>query len=366
MTESFKPSTRPHLVWCLRLALGVALLLAAPRASADPGDIGSLFLVDDNDPVKSIPTEEERNAHPLEFGYYLQDLIAHAEAALHHDDWSHAATFYEALARIVPDRALVFSRLCMVYGKLGQFDIAAANCSRAIQLPGAVVNDHLQFIRYTLLKKNFTPADTTRIDASLAHLRAHVPTLAPPAPSQTPTSAAAVAPSAVPTSSAARAELAKQLLRRAVDGTALAVLPPPDASKGNLPVEVEVLACRLAVRIKDSKRLAECTAALKQYHADERLIISFDWSQALIDGDRARASAILDHAKTLHISEATLGVMVDEQDRHFKTAGVLGLFKRLGAPAVAALVAFLVATLGGIWWALWGSKRRKIASAGPS
>jgi hypothetical protein len=364
MTQPFSLVRRRSAAWCAGIALAAGFLLVTPPVHADDGDIGTLFKVNDDDPIKSTPPEAERNEHPIEFGYYIQDLIAHAEGAAHRKDWAHAAKLYEAIARIAPKASMAYSRLCKVYEELGRIEVAAANCLRATQLPGTIVYDHLEFIRLTLQKKKLTDGDVARIDASIAHVRESVPGIAPSAAAAASAAASASAasgavpvPSALPTSPDERRALADELLRRAAEkknAEAVAV------SSAHLAVDVEVLACRLAVRLADEKRLAECTTALKQLHADDRLLLSFEWSQALIARDRAGAASILERARAAHVSPALLDAMVDEQEHAFGAAGLIRRIKHLGKPVIFGIAAlFIAAGAITLWWVNWGSKRKK-------
>jgi hypothetical protein len=371
----------PEIGLGLALCIGVSLA-AEPARGAERGDIGTLFQVDDSDPLRNIPSIEERNRHPLEFGYYLQDLIIRAEGAFEKQDWQKAVKYYEVLARLVPDRAVAFSRLCSAYAELGKVEIAAAYCGKAVQLGGAIVYDHLNFIRLTLEKKQFSQADIADVEASLAYLREHQKaTLAPP-PSASGSPAAggsaAVSPGtpavlAPPSASATapqertREEVKAEFMRRVAANTARALTGKkeehPRAEGINLPLEIEVLSCKLALRLRDGKRLDACASALKALPADERVSLPFEWSHALIDRDEARASAALGRAKELHFPDAALKTMAAEQARTFLTHGWRGYWGRFrGALLIglSSLVAIAVAVL----WTVSSARRRKLEPAG--
>jgi hypothetical protein len=354
-------------------------LFATKPAEAAPGDIGTIFQVNDDDPLQNIPSDEERNQHPLEFGYYLQDLIARAQGALQKKDWARAAKYFETIARIVPNQAITFSRLCTCYAELGRIDVAAANCGRATQLPGALVIDHLRFAKYTLQKAKFTTDDAANIDASLAFLRAQKPELMTPPATSAPAPAApkSSAPSAASTMSATGAaanvapapsassdpdhphftyeEYQKQLHR----GMEPEKAETHAAAPVNLPLEVETLGCQLAVRLEDSKRLSACVDGLRRVHADPRLVVSFEWSQALISKDGKRADEILDQAKALKMPDSALRAMEAEQNTRFKPAGISGFLMHGTTGRTTAMVATLLALVGGLVWFFLGGRRRK-------
>jgi hypothetical protein len=299
-----------------KIAVSAAMLLLAPPGHALPGDLGTTFQVNDQDPLKDIPTPEQRNASPLEFGYYLQDLVARAETSYLHKDWAKAARYYEALARIVPDRAIVFSRLCEVYADLGRADIGVANCNAAVHREGALVADHLRLVSLSLQLPKLSPKDVANVDASLAHLRSHaLPAGAPP--------------------------------------------------QGNLALQIELLACRLGVHLRDSKRLDACAASLKKLDADERLLVPFEWSAALINHDEAGASAVLERARALHFPPDSLAAMAGEQKKTF-SSGVLGFLKRPGPGGWLGICAAALALAAGIRRILSNAKRRSPAVMNPS
>src|SRR6187402_2203424 len=153
------------------LGLGLLLTSAVTSATPQPGDIAVKFPINDDDPVASVPSVADRNADPLEFANHLQDLIARADGAYRKKDYPQAAKYFEALAREVPDRASAFSRLCLIYAKLGRTEVAAANCAKATRLDGSKVHDHLRFIGLTLRKAELSEKDLKEVDASLVHLR---------------------------------------------------------------------------------------------------------------------------------------------------------------------------------------------------
>src|SRR4051812_42102541 len=46
-----------------------------------PGQLSTIFKINDADPESKVPTPQQRIGNPVEFGYYLQDLLARAESA---------------------------------------------------------------------------------------------------------------------------------------------------------------------------------------------------------------------------------------------------------------------------------------------
>lgn len=347
--------------------LAATAIVATPTAATaqEPGDIGTMFQVDDKDPLKNLPTEQERTRHPLEFGYYLQDLIVRAEGGFEKKNWTRSAKYYEVLARLVPENVLSFSRLCTAYAELGQIEAAAANCGRAVQMQGAVVYDHLRFASLTLDKKQFTARDAADIEASLTHLRINLPAMPLAASAAAPAASSPVPPaSAVPRSSAeSNAERLKRLASGKPGSAPSALLPEPAEPPKptlNLALEIEVLSCRLAVRMTDVTRLAACTDSLKRINADERLILPFTWTKAVAQRDERSAEALLDRAKQLKFDETALRAMSDEQNRIFTPPGWRGFMKRFAWPM---LIVGLTLMLVGIVWTLLSARRKKLAAA---
>lgn len=341
-SRTSSPSTAgrrwPVSMLALCLALGASATLSAP-AQARSGDIGTRFKVNDDDPISSIPTEAQRNTDPMAFGGFLQDLIARAEGAFRAKAYATAVKYYEALARAVPQHALSFSRLCSSYAELGKLDIAAANCAKAVRLDGARVLDHFRLISLMLEEKKLSATDVGDIDASLAALRSHAadeeekrkrspqPAAAPPAPP----------PLGQKTLEQVKAEFEAERL----ESMSLGVPPKTAPAAKDLPLEIEVLACRVGVRLNDAKRLDQCVKALDDRHANLRLVLPFKWARAVVNQDQAAAMGLLGQARQLHFPDATLEAMQAEQQRTFAPSGVLGFFKRWALAGVIALIGVL-------------------------
>jgi len=310
------------------LALAAAVLVCLPAHAERSGDIAKRFQVNDDDPVSSIPTEEQRNADPMEFSGFLQDLISRAEGSFEKKDYANSVKYYEALARTVPTHALPFSRLCIGYAELGKTSIAAANCAKALRLDGARVLDHFRFVTLMLQEKELKPSDVADIDASLKQLREHADKQAKKAAAQPPLAPLPAPPAASggPTGKSleqVRAELEQQRL----EGISRGETPKIAPAMKDLPLEIDVLACRVGVRLNDAKRLDECSSSLKARQANLRLTLPFDWARALVKKDASTAAALLGEARRLHFPDATLRLMQAEQDKSLASAGAAGFFK---------------------------------------
>jgi tetratricopeptide (TPR) repeat protein len=132
----------------------------------------SKFKIDDKDPSSSVPTAEQRDHDPLEYGYFIMDLGDHAEWAIAKGDHLAAAGFYRALARAVPDTAVGFVKACEQYDFAGDRDKAQEFCAAALTLKGVTVTDYSRYARLALKRKNLRPADISNLDGVIKHLEA--------------------------------------------------------------------------------------------------------------------------------------------------------------------------------------------------
>lgn len=335
---------------------------ANPKASANPAasDLSTKFRINDQNPSANLPSAEDANENPLEFGYMIQDLIARGEDAIQKKAWDRAVKYYEALSMAVPDRAITFRKLCQGYSELGKIDIAAANCGKALTLGGARVIDHFKFVNLSLRKANLTASELADMEASIAHVRAHIE--AHPAAPEKP------APAPKPSSEGAKPkksleQIKEEFLKRQQAG-ALADLERKGRAREEaqkpviLALEIEVLACKLAVRLRDERKLAACVDALKRLKADQKLVLPFEWASAIVRKDPARAGALLEKAKGAGLPSAALQAMTEEQRRTFADAGVFGFFKRQGLAVVLTVLAAALAT----WGALRFARSRKLGA----
>src|SRR5262245_24065672 len=79
---------------------------AVPDALAPlPWQLSKAFPIDADNPEARIPTAKQRDRNPLEYGYFLQDLIEGAEQARRAGDHAAVVGYYRAVVKAVPDRA---------------------------------------------------------------------------------------------------------------------------------------------------------------------------------------------------------------------------------------------------------------------
>jgi tetratricopeptide (TPR) repeat protein len=211
-----------------------------PNAAQEkmPGGM-SKWSVNDADPESSVPTPEQRDRNPLEFGYHLMDLGDKADRATKRGDHAAAVKFYRALIKAVPDRSVGYSKLCSSYEALGEWQNAVDSCKAALGRAGVQLDDYAHYVRLVLAKKGaLTPAEIEDIDAVRQHLQ----------------------------------------------------------GEGAERMAIEV-ACELGVRTSDVKRLEGCVAVLSAKAPNDAKTLSFQWALALQRGQYEEAKQLVERAK---------------------------------------------------------------------
>ncbi len=335
---------------CLFVFVGIS---RNGRAS-DETDLATKWQVNDANPKASIPSVDERNTDPIEFSYFLQDLIARGERAFKEKNWEAAIKFYEAMGFAVPDAGVSFSRLCIAYAKLGRYDVAAGNCGRAVSLTLAKVIDHIRFIEYTLKIERIQPVDVRNVEASLKHLREHIAKNPQPLPDTKPTIEPAPEPERKNDRQRSREELveaikvmqerkAREILGELEKKNEIAAGPVM-----HVETEVEFLECRFALRLKDAPRLNACVERLRKLQVHEARILAFSWAHAVMIKDRKQAEALLQKAPAMSIPQSAIESMRAQQELDFTPSPLTRV-----APIALAVVAF-----GGIGLFLWLRRKR--------
>ena len=275
-----RASGRPTVARAVAVGLMAAAWLvpvpveAAPKAPAAQlpapvaeSPIPGLPPIDDANPAASVPTAKERDAEPLKFGYFLQELIDRAQRASMRGDHQAAARYYVALAKAVPDRATAFGKLCESLEAAGMRERARTACSEALAREGVRVEDFIRFVRLTLTKPGaLTDAEVKEADAAVEHLTAQ-----------------------------------------------------PGAELGG-----HHLACELATRLAGTDRLERCTAALVAAAPTDPKTVYFQWALAIRREDRAQARALVDRARAAGMAEAGVTKMSQATDE-LSPGGWLGL-----------------------------------------
>lgn len=148
---------------CMALALGYTSTGAAQEAPGPmdeapverslekPGGL-SKWKIDDADPVKSLPSAEQRDKDPLNYGYFLMDLADKAQAASQQGKHSQASKYWEATVLAVPDVSLGYRRTCDEAHKAKELVRAFNYCRAALGRGGVKLADYEHY--FALLQES--------------------------------------------------------------------------------------------------------------------------------------------------------------------------------------------------------------------
>ena len=215
------------------------------------GQLSNTFPIDTNNPMAGMPTLAQRNKNPIQFGYWLMDMTVLADNALKKGDFATAAKYFEVVVAAVPDRNIGYSKLCKAYVELNDREKAAKPCRTALAYRGATVEDHFRYARLLISKQG-------KLDArEIADIDAQV----------------------------------KNLTESKLESAAYRI------------------ACELAVRLDDEKRLESCTAGLVAIEPTELGTVSFQWALAVKKNDYKQAEALVTRARDLGMTEEGLAKM---------------------------------------------------------
>ena len=279
------------------------VLLARPAAADEPtpnmpppGGL-SKWPVNDADPKKSLPTTEQRDNNPMEFGYHMMDLADKADIAKRKGDYAAVARYYEAMAVAVPDRAIGYRRSCEAYDQIGDTEKALQMCRGALGADGLEVDDYLHFAKLVMGKPGpLAPTDIEDLTQIATHLK---------------------------------------------------------AEQGAMAAGLKVQ-CDLAQRLDDANRLDECAKAVAKETPDDPKLVIYQWGVAMKREDYARARQLVEAARQSKLQPAGVEVMqrmTDEQSAPGRR--VLRALVRHAALLVASLT-----LLGAVGFGLWFRKRR--------
>lgn len=233
-------------------AFGLAALASTAAWASPPeqqdvskrGQLSTKFKIDANNPEASVPSDKEKNADPLEFGYFLQDLLDRAEAAATFRQLDLAVAYYRAVAKAVPDMAKGWSKLCEAYENIHMRDKAVRACRYAIERPGSELGDYQRFVRLEIAKEGpLDPTETAEVAKIFEHL------------SKTP----------------------------------------------SLEVTVQRMTCDVAIHNGDVKSLEGCSKKLAELQPKEPTTVVYRWSLAMKKGEYGEAKRLLGEAKRLPI-----------------------------------------------------------------
>lgn len=207
--------------------------------------LSSKFIINPEDPESSVPSLEDKNSAPMQFGYYIQDLSSEAVYAEQKGNFVKAGKFWAALSKAVPDVAVGHRRACRAFRRAEDSEKALLHCSAALSRSGVIIDDYAQYGELMLAKPGqLQPADVADVDAVVEHLR------------------------------------------NSKEGQ-------PDSL-----IAGERLACGLGVQLSDEKRLQRCTDALsKSLVKDHVNTLFFRWNLAMLRRDYGEAKRLLPEMK---------------------------------------------------------------------
>jgi hypothetical protein len=262
-----------------------------PVREPKPGQLSVLFPINDSDPESSVPSPKARDGNPLEFGYYLQDLLAKAEMATKKNDHQASIRYYRALAASIPNQAQGWSKLCQSYEAARDKQRALGACKYAIDREGAELQDFTRFVDLMVSKpEELLPEERTAVSGVLAHL---------------------------------------------------------DKQPG-LAVPAAHVRCKAAVKMDDRANLEACTAVLAKSAPDDPKTVVFQWSLAVMRGQRDQAALLVDRARAMGVETDSLERMSSVTSASGRRRSVL-----LGGIALGA-AAFLLA--------LFALRRRRLST----
>jgi len=255
----------------------------APRPPL-PGQISSRFGIDEARPEDSVPSAKERDRNPLEYGYYIQDLLERAERAQKNKDFNAVILYYRAVAKAVPESAKGWSKLCEAYERVHDRERAIAACRYAIDRPAVEVHDYVRYVHLIIGQTEpLTSKERQEIGAVLEHLD-------------------------------------KQ------DGAELIA---------------NHLRCEVAVKLQEVGMMEACTKVLTGKAPDDPKTIVFRWTLAMMKGQTAEAARLLTSARAT-------GVPAESVERmQAITPGSSGRSRTL-ALGVAAALAIAAGAIAGL------------------
>jgi len=200
----------------------------------------------------AVPDRRARNRDPIEFGYFLQDLIEGAELARKRGDYFGVVRYYRAIVKAVPERAKSWSKLCEAYATINDHERASKTCGTALSLPGVELQDYTRFVRETLsLPGKPAPETVAKLKEVVDHLD----------------------------------------------------------KQANVEAIAAELRCEVGVATGDSRMLELGTAALTRLDPNNPKTVVYQWTLAMQRGQTGAARQLLKRAKALNLPSENLDRM---------------------------------------------------------
>jgi tetratricopeptide (TPR) repeat protein len=237
---------------------------AAPNMAAADGGVQAVaghlskFDIRDENPLESLPPDEQLAKDPLQLGYLLMDLGDRVDKALQRGDHAAAIKFWQAIAKVSPDHSHAFAKMCVSYEALGALAKAIYTCGAALERTGATLKDYIRYVGLVLSKPGSLGYDDVQaVDRVVAHLRTDA------------------------------------------------------AGKGI----ADELACRIGVRLWDDRRLEPCTAALVASRPDHPDTVYFQWALAATRGQVEEARSLIERARAVSVRPEDILAMEQETSK---------------------------------------------------
>jgi hypothetical protein len=274
----------------LAVCLGLAAFHRDARAEPSPDHPNQVsdWHIDEQDPEASIPSEEKRNRSPIEFGYWLQDLVAKGEQASKRGDHLAAVKFYMALAKAVPDRPVSYRRLCDEYNAAGLGDRAIQACGSALLFKYVPLDDYTRYMSLIVTKPGaLSRQEVSSLTGLVDHLRS-------------------------------------------------------DAGARDVFYDIE---CAVAARTDSMSLLQECTNGLSATAPASPTTLIYEWTLAVKRGEFDKAKKDIDRAKRMVMPPVSIQRMERETDE------AVGRHRRKITEAVlAGLLALIAVGAGLVLW----------------
>jgi hypothetical protein len=139
------------------------------QANSKPGQP---IAFDYDHPEANIPTQEEANANPLEFGYYLMELARSADQAEDAKDWEKALKVYRAMSIASPKRGVGPRKACALLISLKRTLEAEAPCRAVLVREDSTLADFSRWLRIVVREaEKMSPDVLAYAHEAIEHLR---------------------------------------------------------------------------------------------------------------------------------------------------------------------------------------------------
>jgi hypothetical protein len=227
----------------------------AETAEVDPTQgFAQKWPVSPTNPLQSLPTEEQRQKDPLEYGYHLMDLTEAGDRAARRGDYQKALPFYQALAKAVPDVSRPFFMLCETYERLADRENALKSCTLGLTKTGVRVIDYRTYSRVVLARsERLKPDEIADLTQVAGHLRGQA-----------------------------------------------------DDSAKELAISIQ---CQIGLRANEVKALEECVSALNKKAPNDSHTLTYAFALALAKKDLKEADQLLQRARKTSMAPAGIQKM---------------------------------------------------------